>query len=487
MLSPRAKAFQPARPPPVPAGNQAADLARDAAAVEEPALGRGSLSVPVSEGCDVQSVYGIVSPPIPVEAPTDIPHVSASSGCIVDFLDNESVHPTRASSYCYPPRWSHPRKGQLFYTAFDLEGFKKGTVNPESATIYGDMNDFTFGKAPCDDHCARRRIVLCEANSWSHWSRAPCNAPAKPVRVCIDSQPVNCQEFHVDDTPSRIRSLATVARLSGSILRGVCTGPASSPVDASARPTGCPENGHSSRRRVNNKASKPGQRCVPASAKSRRLKDMSDRDLIDLLYPSDELPHVDRTVAHIKAASASKLERCPKDKIVADTGATHKMWNRFEDFRTFCRLSGQSVLLPGGQRLAILGIGAVAIKSGGRLLYLWNVYLVEGLRVPLYSLRVHRRLPDCGHHADNDGFRVSFPTFDIEVNDEVDSYLTYESAPASPDEVFDYIEPTAAEIAQARASASHTASDKHPKLRRSQRLIEQEKKRLKNRERKQQK
>ena len=112
---------------------------------------------------------------------------------------------------------------------------------------------------------------------------------------------------------------------------------------------------------------------------------------------------------------------------------------------------------------------------------------MEGLRVPLYSLRVHRRLPNCGHHADNDGFRVCFPTFDIEVDDEVDSYLTYEPAPASPDEVFDYVEPTAAEIAQARASASNTTSDEQPELRRSQRLIEKEKKCLKNRERKQQK
>ena len=281
---------------------------------------------------------------VAADASPDILHISASSSCVVALGDHDPTHPTRTSSYSTPPRLSHPRKEQLFYSALALTGFREGIINPESVSIYGDMVDFTFGKHLNGGHHERRRRVLQVANSQSHWSRAPYSTPDRSASVRVDPRPAESQTYSFDDTPSLIQRSATVDGRTGFIPHSVSAtsssvvgAPTVAPV-LSACDDQPPEN---SRRPVKQHRRKPRQRRVPASAQSCRLKDMSDRDLVDLLYPSDAPAPVARTVAHIKAASASKLERCPKDKIVADIGATHKMWNCFEDFHTFCRLFGQ--------------------------------------------------------------------------------------------------------------------------------------------------
>ena len=150
---------------------------------------------------------------------------------------------------------------------------------------------------------------------------------------------------------------------------------------------------------------------------------------------------------HVSAKSATRLTHCPSGRMVMDTGATHCLHNKRGDFCTFRPLVGKHVTMPDESRIPITGIGDVIIEIQGRLIYLRNVYFVPSLRVPLYSLRIHRRLPNCGHFADNSGFYIKFPTFNIEVDDEIDSFVTYSSASTSDVRSFDYVQPTPREIA----------------------------------------
>lgn len=76
------------------------------------------------------------------------------------------------------------------------------------------------------------------------------------------------------------------------------------------------------------------------------------------------------------------------------------------------------MVLRDKSRIPFLGVGCIAISIRGRLLYFRKVYYVPDLQVPLYSLCIYRRLPGCGHFANNGGFSVTFPTFDLEVDDE---------------------------------------------------------------------
>lgn len=148
----------------------------------------------------------------------------------------------------------------------------------------------------------------------------------------------------------------------------------------------------------------------------------------------------------VTANSVSKMEKCEDGSAVADSGATHDLHNRLRDFVTFTRLYNQFVILPNKARLPILGVGNVVIDMGGRRVLLRNVYYVPDIRIPLFSLQVHRRRPGCGHHADNKGFIVTFPDFDVTVNDEVDSHISFRSVSTGVDvSELDYVEPTASE------------------------------------------
>ena len=214
-----------------------------------------------------------------------------------------------------------------------------------------------------------------------------------------------------------------------------------------------------------------------ASVDSTRLSDLAPEQQIDLLFPelqarrkrSKRRNRGDKVVVFVQASSVSKMERCEGDKAVADTGATHDLHNRLEDFRSFKRLYNQFVQLPNKAQLPILGVGDIVVDLGGRRVLLRNVYYVPGLRIPLFSLRVHRRRPGCGHHADNDGFFITFPTFDVDVRDNTDSYIPFTSVSQDVDvSTLDYTEPSAADRRLYSASASSGA------LRRSRRLREKQ-------------
>ena len=191
----------------------------------------------------------------------------------------------------------------------------------------------------------------------------------------------------------------------------------------------------------------------------KRISDLSPSELIETLYPTASSidNSAPKEVVTIKAHSVAMMEGCPVHCLVADSGCTDHLHPRFEDFWSFKRLTNQFVVLPDKSRIPILGVGCIAIRIGGRLLYFRKVYYVPDLRIPLYSLRIHRRLPGCGHFANNGGFSVTFPDFDLEVDDEEDSYLYFDAVDKStPIHEFDYIQPTEGEVAESNIQASNT-------------------------------
>ena len=58
---------------------------------------------------------------------------------------------------------------------------------------------------------------------------------------------------------------------------------------------------------------------------------------------------------------------------------------------------------------------------GGKKMIIRGVYHVPDLQLPLFSLRIHRCVPGCGYHSNNDGIFCFFSTFHIAVDDEVDT------------------------------------------------------------------
>ena len=79
---------------------------------------------------------------------------------------------------------------------------------------------------------------------------------------------------------------------------------------------------------------------------------------------------------------------------------------------------------------------------GGRNVIIRDVYHVPALRLLLFSNCVHRRVLGCGYHSDNESVLVFSPSFSLEVDDEVDDYVTCRSLGRST-RTFDYIQPKA--------------------------------------------
>ena len=64
---------------------------------------------------------------------------------------------------------------------------------------------------------------------------------------------------------------------------------------------------------------------------------------------------------------------------------------------------------------------------GGGVIEKHNLFHVTGLRSPLYSLRQHSKLPNCGYTGDNEGTHMWFLSFSLTVNDRVEKLVSYES------------------------------------------------------------
>ena len=74
---------------------------------------------------------------------------------------------------------------------------------------------------------------------------------------------------------------------------------------------------------------------------------------------------------------------------------------------------------------------------GGKKIVICDVYHVPDLRLPLFSLRVHRHVPGCSYHSYNGGVCCFFPAFQVNINDELDTYVTCCSVDRSNVKVFD--------------------------------------------------
>ena len=124
-------------------------------------------------------------------------------------------------------------------------------------------------------------------------------------------------------------------------------------------------------------------------------------------------------------------------------------------------MHNQYVTLTDSTKIPILGKGVIAIKMGGKKVIIRDVYHVPALCLPLFSLRLHRRVPGCGYHSDNKGAVIFFPTFSLAVDDEVDNYVTCRSLGRSA-KTFDYIQPRASAKSAAAGSAPRRSARLNP-------------------------
>ena len=92
----------------------------------------------------------------------------------------------------------------------------------------------------------------------------------------------------------------------------------------------------------------------------------------------------------------------------------------------------QYVTLGDNTKIPISGKGVIAIDMGGKKIIIRDVYHVPALRLPLFSLRVHCRVPGCGYHSDNEGTFIFSPSFSLEVDNKVDNYILAALSTAPP-------------------------------------------------------
>ena len=111
-------------------------------------------------------------------------------------------------------------------------------------------------------------------------------------------------------------------------------------------------------------------------------------------------------------------------------------------FIGYKRAYGQHVTLADNSEIRIAGRGIISIVMGGKKLIIREVYHILNLRLPLFSLRVHRRVPGCGYHSDNDSVCCFVPIFQLEVDNEIDMYVKCRPVTSST-KVFNYIQPYA--------------------------------------------
>jgi len=109
--------------------------------------------------------------------------------------------------------------------------------------------------------------------------------------------------------------------------------------------------------------------------------------------------------------------------IIADSGATSHMFPDRSMFRSYCPTPGSYVILANKQRVSNPGCGDVHLKMGQHTVILTNVLHVPSLRMPLYSIRAHRRSLGCSFLADNNGMYLSFPDFFLPVDDRQDCLI----------------------------------------------------------------
>jgi hypothetical protein len=100
------------------------------------------------------------------------------------------------------------------------------------------------------------------------------------------------------------------------------------------------------------------------------------------------------------------------------------------------------VELGDGTKLKQVAKGTAKVLLSNKVILLRNVLHVPQLNEPLYSLRRHSQLPECGYFSSYEtGSHLLFPSFVLEIDTSVDNILDYQSLGASNTDRIDYAEP----------------------------------------------
>jgi hypothetical protein len=89
-----------------------------------------------------------------------------------------------------------------------------------------------------------------------------------------------------------------------------------------------------------------------------------------------------------------------------------------------------------------MGKGSAKIMLNDKVILLRSVLHVPQLQEPLYSLRRHSQMPECGYFSSFDtGSHLLFPTFVLEIDTSIDNILDFQSIGPSHSSGLDYAEP----------------------------------------------
>jgi SAM-dependent methyltransferase len=143
----------------------------------------------------------------------------------------------------------------------------------------------------------------------------------------------------------------------------------------------------------------------------------------------------------LSSLSTAEIPDTKSRVAIADSGATHHLWPDYSAFVSYTKVSNKYVSLADKSTAPIEGIGDIAVSLNGKKVLIRNAYHAPSLKVPLYSLGAHRRLPGCGFIGTNDSFQLTFPKFSLTLHDVDLPLLKYAPLEKNNKSSFDYIEP----------------------------------------------
>ena len=183
------------------------------------------------------------------------------------------------------------------------------------------------------------------------------------------------------------------------------------------------------RREKRHSSARPAHSCSP-SISSDGTSTMSS-DISDLAQS-----HLSSNTACIFTTVAGEKEAC------ADSGATDVMLHEYEAFVSYRRCVNRWVTLGDDTKIQILGEGTAKFSLNGKVILVRNALHVPNLRAPLYSLLKHKNMPGCGTLSMfGVGSFILFPSFQLQIDDSVDSIISYKSIGHGPSGPIDYAEP----------------------------------------------
>ena len=159
----------------------------------------------------------------------------------------------------------------------------------------------------------------------------------------------------------------------------------------------------------------------PTHSILRTSPDLSKHQPKETKHVSFDTPVHHNILAKVKRTK-SELEHATEEVDVTDSGATHNMRNKKDDFTDIREIRDANgnrymVELGDGSLLEIHGEGPVIRKIHDKIVRYW-AYYVPGLSVPLYSIKQHMRKKGCYFHAEDNTAILAFPTFSIELTTE---------------------------------------------------------------------